>query len=71
MPRSKSKPEEYITTSDVAPILGLTTRGVQYLVRLGAAGPFPGARKVSGKRTAAYLFPKSEVLAEAKRRGLL
>ena len=62
---------ERITTADAMALLSLTRRAVLNLINLGPAGPLPSAQKVSGKQTATYTILKSEVLKEAKRRGLL
>lgn len=58
------EPVENMTTAQVAQVLNLTTRAVQNLAK---AGRFPGAVKLPGK-TSTYLIPRSDVLAEQKRR---
>lgn len=56
---------DYYTVKQIAEMLGYTRRGVQKMIKRGV---FPGAVKLPGGRSAAYLIPRDEVEAELERR---
>jgi excisionase family DNA binding protein len=57
---------KYLTISEAAVILGVTTRTVRRWVLKGL---FPGAYQIQGGATLPWLLPEDEVLAMAKRKA--
>ncbi len=63
---SDKKKPEMMTVSQIAEMFGVNITSVHDWI---AAGKFPGAYKISNKRTAPYLIPTEEVEAFKKARS--